>query len=454
MSSGQIRAALAGRDRRFRLVVVADPDLAAIAAALGVAIGPEVKHVPPGAVVATVLGRSDVLGLVRAGDVRPSVRALGVDGRTLFGTTRLRSTAAWPLTIPGPGPTATATPVAARDFDPAATWTLVAAGDVMNDRAVHRQTMILGKGPDFPWLGGMARIVRRNCCRAGLSTVTARRTGSAGSVAALFTAADLALVNHEGPAPDRFTYHPSGLVFSFDPRLEVGLRNAGVDAVSLANNHIRNAGSVGVLETIRAVTAVGIVPVGAGENLEAARKPAWFTIEGVRVAILAYDAINLAAAGATHSRAGAAPLDLRLCRTDITQARKDGAEIVIVVPHWGVEYTARPTARQRVQAAALIGAGADVVLGSHPHWAGALEAIGDGVVLYSLGNLIFDLPRSEETDEGLIVELTFVGGRLAQLDIHPTIELDRSQPNLLDPSGDGRIVLDRVRHASKGFLRW
>ena len=452
LSTDQVRAALAGRDRRFRLVVVADPDLAALAATLGLETGPAVLEVAPGAVVAAVQGRSDALGFVRAGDVRPSVRALGADGRTLFGNARVRSIAEWPLTVLGAGHTAAS--AAAPDFDPAATWTLVAAGDVMNDRAVYHRTVLLGDGPDFPWNGGTARIVRRSCCTGGLSTVKARRTGGAGAVAALFRDADLALVNHEGPAPDRFSYHPTGLVFTFDPRLEVGFRNAGVDVVSLANNHIRDAGSAGVAQTIRAVAAAGVIPVGAGRNIEAAREPVWFTVAGVRVAILAYDAVDLPAAGATRTRAGAAPLDLRLCRADIARVRAAGAGVVIVMPHWGTEYTSRPTARQRRQAAALIGAGADVVLGSHPHWAGALEAIGDGVVVYSLGDFIFDLPRSEQTDEGLIVTLTFIGRHLAQIDIHPTIELDRSQPNLLDPAGDGRVILDRIRHASKRFLDW
>jgi hypothetical protein len=81
------------------------------------------------------------------------------------------------------------------------------------------------------------------------------------------------------------------------------------------------------------------------------------------------------------------------------------------------------------------------------------EQIGNGVVVYSMGDFIFDLDRSEQTDEGLIVELTFDGSRLAQIDIHPTIELDRSQPNLLDPT-DGQLILERIRTASRGFLRW
>jgi poly-gamma-glutamate capsule biosynthesis protein CapA/YwtB (metallophosphatase superfamily) len=452
LSSDRLRAALTGRDRRFRLVVVGDPDLAALESPLGVQASPKVRELAPAAVLDAVRGRQDVLGFIRATEIRPSVRALGVDGRTLFGSARVRSIAGWPLVIPEL--TGAGSPPGTPAFDPAATWTFVAAGDVMLDREVYRRTVLLARGADFPWNGGTAKIVGRACCSAGLTYVRALRTGSAGAVAALFRNADLALVNHEGPAPDLFTYHPTGLTFTFDPRLEVGLRRAGIDVVSLANNHIRNAGSDGVVQTIRAIQAVGIVPVGAGANLEAAREPAWFTVGGVRVAILAYDAIDLAAAGATSGRPGAAPLDLPRCRADIVAARAAGADVVIVVAHWGVEYTSHPTALQRRQAAALIGDGADIVLGSHPHWAGAIEAIGDGLVVYSMGDFIFDLPRSEQTDEGLIVELTFVGRHVAQVDIHPTIELDRSQPNLLDPAGDGRVVLQRVREASRPFLDW
>ena len=261
LSMADVRAALAGRDPRFRQVLVADPDLAALEIGLKVRVGPAVRHLGVKAVIAAVKGHRDVLGFIRAADVRPAVRALGVAGRTLFGNTRVRAIGDWPLTVPALRQAGLPPPPG---FDPGATWTLVAAGDVMNDREVYRRTVLLGRGPDFPWNGGTARIVQRSCCSAGLPFVRAVRTGGPGAVRALFRDADLALVNHEGPTPDRFRYHPTGLVFTFDPRLEVGIRHAGVDVVSLANNHIRNAGSAGVSQTIRNVKAAGLVPVGAG----------------------------------------------------------------------------------------------------------------------------------------------------------------------------------------------
>ncbi|MGH2464158.1 MAG: CapA family protein [Candidatus Limnocylindrales bacterium] len=454
ITSAELRLALTGRDARFRKVVVANPDRAAVAGALGVQPASAVTQLSASAVIAAVQGHTNVLGLVRAEDVQPPVRALGVDGRVLFGDSRVRTVADWGLTIRAPRELAGA---GATPFDASSTWTLVAAGDVMNDRAVYQEAVLLHHGPDFPWSGGTAKIVGRSCCVAGDNIVRASSTGNAGAVVALFRGADLALVNHEGPTPDNFAYHPltypAGLVFSFDPALEAGIHDAGVDIVSLANNHIRNYGSLGVTQTIANEKMAGLTPVGAGRNLAAANAPAWFTIDGVRIAVLAFDAIDLGSNAATAGRPGAAPLDLGRAKADIKAARAAGAQVVIVVPHWGVEYTSIATSSQRRDAAALIADGADVILGSHPHWAGAMEAIGKGVVVYSMGDFIFDLPRSERTDEGLIVELTFVGTHLAQIDIHPTIELDRSQPNLLDPA-DGQVVLERIRSVSSAFLHW
>ena len=452
VTRSRLAAIVAGTDRTFRRVLVAAPDLDLLATDIGVRPGSTVSTASPEAILEAVRGSTDTIGIVRAGDVRPSVRALAVDGRSLFGNGRVRTIDDWPLTITAGDATPTDIPGQAA-FDPATTWTLVAAGDVMNDWEVYRRTVVLGAGPDFPWDGGTARIVSRTCCRAGETTVTAERTGHAGAVRDLFHDADLSLVNHEGPAPDRPTYHPHGLVFSFDPRLEAGLSGAGVDIVSLANNHIRNAGSDGVIQTIRNVTKAGLTPVGAGKDVGSAGRAVAKTIDGIRVAVLAYDDIDLPAAGATATRPGAAPMDLRQARLDIRAARREGAEVVVVMPHWGVEYTDRPTLRQQRQAAALIAAGADVILGSHPHWVGAMEAIDDGVVLYSLGDFIFDLTRSEQTEEGLIAELTFAGARLAQIDLHPTIQLDRSQPNLLE-AGDERLMLERIRTASGDRLGW
>jgi poly-gamma-glutamate synthesis protein (capsule biosynthesis protein) len=430
----ELDAALAGRSPVFRRVLVSG--------AL-----PGATPSTPDLIRAAVNADPGTLGLLPAGEVTPAVHALAIDGVDLFGNGRLRDLTAWPLLVPAsPG-------VRPPSFDAATTWTLVAGGDVMLDRSVYRRTVRQGKGADYPWDGGFAEITGRSCCTsAGKRLPTVRRTGQAGAVRALFRDADLAVVNLEGPAPDDFRWHPHGLTFTFDPALLAGLSDAGIDVATIGNNHIGNAGPGGVVETIRHLDERGIAHVGAGKDAAAARTPAWFDVAGTRVALLAYDAIK-PADNATATRAGSAGFATGRSRTDIAAARRDGADVVVVLPHWGTEYTAAASPRQRAGARRLARAGATLILGSHSHVAGALEQVDGRPVLYSLGDLVFDLTRSEATTEGLIVEVTFVGARPVQVRLHPTVILDRVQPNLLGPAADRAVVIDRMRRASEALAR-
>jgi poly-gamma-glutamate capsule biosynthesis protein CapA/YwtB (metallophosphatase superfamily) len=219
--------------------------------------------------------------------------------------------------------------------------------------------------------------------------------------------------------------------------------------VTIGNNHIGNAGPGGVIETIRHLDKLGVAHVGAGRDGKSARAPAWFDIAGERVALFGYDAVR-PADNATTKRAGSAGFVSAHYRADVASARESGADVVVVMPHWGVEYRAAPTAKQRAHARALVEAGTTLILGSHSHWAGAMEFVDGRPVLYSLGNLVFDLTRSEETVEGLIVEITFAGARPTQIRLHPTVLVDVVQPNLLE-AADGTVVFERMRKASEAL---
>lgn len=444
ISLSDLRAALEGRHARYERVVVGIDDLAGLAEVLGVSLAPTTTSNRPAAVLRAVAGSRRTLGLVPAGSVRSSVRALGVGKDRLFGSGRVSHLADWPLTVPhelAGGPDT---------FDPAATWTLLAGGDVMLDREVYRQAVMLGKGPHYPWDGGIARIVSRTCCTSyGGPMIIARRVRAKGAVRALLRSADIALVNHEGPAPDRFSYHPSGFVFTFDPALLVGLQRAGIDLVSLANNHIRNAGSRGVVQTMRNLREVGTASVGAGRDQSDARSGRCLDAAGTRACFLAYNGINVGEHGATRARPGAATLREGAIRADIARLRDEGADVIVVVPHWGPEYVDPPVASQRRLARAMVHAGADLVLGAHSHVVGAVRHVRRTPVVYSMGNLLFDLTRFERTLEGVLVEVTFMTDRVAQIELHPTVLVARSQLNLLDPDGDGRVVLARMRRASR-----
>jgi poly-gamma-glutamate capsule biosynthesis protein CapA/YwtB (metallophosphatase superfamily) len=171
---------------------------------------------------------------------------------------------------------------------------------------------------------------------------------------------------------------------------------------------------------------------------------------GVSVAVLSCDAIaRLYWAG--PAKTGSAPCDTEDVAADV-RAAKARADLVIVYPHWGVEYRARPTRLQREQAARWTEAGADIIIGNHAHWAAAAEQVNGKLVFYALGNFVFDQTWSERTMEGMVLELTFHGTSLRQAWIHPTLLIDQSQPNFLDPAGDGTRVVDQVRQASEGLL--
>jgi len=432
----------------YRSLVVASQDADLLARGFGPPSS-TVHSLSSAAVKASVTASSSTLGLLPAEDVTPDVRALAVDGVSLFGSERAKDLAHWHLMVRSATPSS---------FSPSTEWTLAAGGDVNLSREVYVKAVSRHYGPDYPWSAGYAVISGHECCGMNnAQLVVARNTGPNGALRARLADADLALVNLEGPAPDRYANSLTGVVFSFDPALLVGLRDAGIDAVTLANNHIRNAGAAGVLQTCGHLDAIGIAHTGAGANATAARQPAWLEAGGLRVAVLGYSAIG-PANWATAEAAGAAPLNLPQATADIRAARAAGADIVIVMPHWGREFKYSITASQESEAAAFVAAGADLVLGSHSHWVGPIQAIdrpgGPAFIDYELGNLLFNMNYDAAAQEGVIVTLTFSGKRLVQVDLAPTVMIAGARVGLLDPAGDGAAVLDAIRRASRRTLDW
>jgi capsule synthesis protein PGA_cap len=450
----EVNSVLAGTSKRYDAVELVGSDADAILAAVGIArpaVASRLVVAPDAAKLANDLATNRKrLGFLRADQIGPSVRALSWGGDALFGVGRVATLAAWPLIAHVPADSAPA----ASAYDPGAAWTLFAGGDIMLDRGVAKTVKVDGKGVNFPFNGGTADITGHTCCsQFGWKQPVVKRTGNAGAVRALVKGADLAIANFENPAPNKFRWHTSGTVFSADPRLIDGLTNVGIDYVSLGNNHIRDAGANGIIQTIANLEQRGIAWSGAGKNLAQARTPAMLDAGGTKVAILGYDTIaKYYAASAT--RAGSAQMTAAVVKADVAAARKAGADLVIVFPHWGTEYDATPFAGQQRLARAAIDAGADIVIGNHAHWAAAMEVYKGKPIWYALGNFVFDQTWSEPTMEGITLELTFVGKNLRQIRIRPHIILDKAQPNFLDPTGDGKVVMGQVFAASKGLLPW
>ena len=449
-SRAEVTAVLAGRSGRYEALALVESEADAILTALGAA-----RPSDPDRLVlarnATVLANDLAahrkrLAFLRADAVTPAVRALAWGRRSLFGVDRVRAAAQWALTAHLPAAPAD------KAFDPATTWTLFAGGDILLDRGVYQTVHIRGKGADFPFDGGSAVITGHTCCSSfGWEVPVARRTGDKGAMRHLISKADIAVANFENPAPNVSTYHTSGTRFTADPRLIPGLVGAGIDYVSIANNHIGDAGDIGILQTIANLKKNGLKYSGAGKDLAAARKPAILKAGGTTVAILGYDAI---AKGyfAGPDEVGSSQLSIKRAKVDIKKARAAGADLVIVFPHWGTEYKNKPFQAQQELARAIIDAGADMIIGNHAHWVGAVEIYKGKPIWYALGNFVFDQTWSEPTMEGITLELTFQGATLRQIRMRPHIILDKAQPNFLDPAGDGKAVLGPMFFASKGLL--
>jgi len=445
-----VAAVLNGTSRRWTRLELVAGESKAVLSALGVsAMGSRLITAPD----ATTLMRDlaahrERLAFLRADEVGPGVRALGWKGKHLFGVHRLKNIGQWPLTArlpPSSGPA----------YDPRTTWTLFAAGDLGLDRGYANVVKVLGKGANYPFDGGTARIAGLVCCSPfGWKVPTIVSTGHPGAMRNLISSADLALANMEESAPNRFTFHQHGTVFTGDPALIAGIARAGIDVASVASTHIGDGGQIGILQTIANLKKNGIVPFGAGPNLAAARQPAIFNEGGVKVAILGYDGISSRYYGATATTTGDAPLNGNYIKADVAAARAAGAQVVIVFPHWGIEYTFGPSPLQKRLGHLMIDSGADIVIGNHPHWVQSVEIYKGKPIWYSLGNFTFDQSWSEPTLEGVTLELTFRGNTLVQAWMNPHILIRAVQPNLMALDGDGQRVLKPVFKASGRLLPW
>lgn len=213
--------------------------------------------------------------------------------------------------------------------------------------------------------------------------------------------ADLAFANLESPIGDKGHFIN---MFQAPPEAIKGVVYAGFDVVSLANNHALDYHHAGMLETMRLLAEHKIDWVGAGKNIHEARAPLIREINGVKVGFLAYTEMWFVHARepisweGTEDEPGVAPARLDIIVEDVGKLRSK-ADCVIVTIHWGKEYTHELTPEQKRLARAAVDAGADLVLGHHPHVLQGIEFYGKGVIAYSLGNFVFDLnlPKTWET---------------------------------------------------------
>jgi poly-gamma-glutamate synthesis protein (capsule biosynthesis protein) len=217
--------------------------------------------------------------------------------------------------------------------------------------------------------------------------------------------ADLAFANLESPlttAP--FALSSDGMVGRYDlrapPDAVAALRAAGFDVVSLANNHALDAGAVGLSQAMATLEQAGIIGVvDTGPVCPSTHLPVY--------CFLALDD-------------SVEPLDVYAAAEAVTAAADEGG-LVIVSVHWGGEYQASPSPRQRTVARALADAGADLVIGHGPHVLQRVEWLGETLVAYSLGNFLFDQPYPADCRWGAVLRVVVRDDRIVAVDALPTV---------------------------------
>lgn len=223
--------------------------------------------------------------------------------------------------------------------------------------------------------------------------------------AALLADADYRIANLECPLATTGTAIPTKIyTFRADPRATRVLKGR-FDAVSVANNHSGDYGRAAFLETLSVLDGAGIRHFGGGRNLVEAHAPLWIERKGLRIAVLGYDEFLPRAFEAGADFPGIAWSEDSHVISDIRAARAAGADIVIPFMHWGWEYEPGPNPRQRQLARAMIDAGADAVVGGHPHVTQGAEVYRGKPVIYSLGNFVFDGFEAPEAKLGWLLRL-------------------------------------------------
>jgi poly-gamma-glutamate capsule biosynthesis protein CapA/YwtB (metallophosphatase superfamily) len=312
----------------------------------------------------------DVLAILPAASLRPTVQAVTVDG-----VDPLRSPSAYRPSTP-----------ATRPLTPTVTTTTV-AGDIM-----------LGRGVAAAHPGDLGAPLRP----------LARRLRSA----------DLTVGNLESTlSDDGLPRQPGDDSFAADPAVVPALAAAGFDVLSLANNHTGDYGTEAFRQTLRRIDRSSIRRVGAGTDAPDAWRPVVLRRDGTSFGFVAFNAIG-ETPRATANGPGAAEVRMQprtgpLNRADLGRLTEtitrlaDRVDVVIALPHWGDQYTNVPVPDQRRVGAAMIDAGADLVVGGHPHWVQGVQVHRDRLVVHSLGNFIFDMDFYPENEEGVLLELVW-----------------------------------------------
>jgi poly-gamma-glutamate capsule biosynthesis protein CapA/YwtB (metallophosphatase superfamily) len=297
--------------------------------------------------------------------------------------------------------------------------TITAMGDIIPGRTVAKMMALKGVGYPF---SKMAPIVK---------------------------GADIVYADLEAPLSDRVKPPHKGMAFIAPSSTVEGLKMLGINVVSLANNHSTNFGLNTFTDTLTLLKNSGIAYAGGGANLTEARAPAVVEAGGTSFAFLDYNAV-IGSLNATPTRAGVSWIrmkpwakdsadDMALVRAAVQQAKSQG-HFVVACFHWSEEYKHQPSVSERNMAHLACDAGADLVIGSHPHCIQSIEIYNGKLIAYSLGNFIFDQMQHDYTREGVVMKCRYNGSVLTGLEFIPYVIQDWCQPVVAAGSSGQKIL--------------
>jgi poly-gamma-glutamate synthesis protein (capsule biosynthesis protein) len=249
-------------------------------------------------------------------------------------------------------------------------------------------------------------------------------------VSGVLREADLAVGNVECSLSKRGTAAEKKFTFRADPKTVAALTDAGFDVVTLANNHAVDYGPTALSDTIAAMKSAGIAVVGAGDDAASARQPVIIKAGDppLSIAFLAFSNMRPTDFYARRNRPGTNPAYPDAIKKAVSAAKRH-ADVVIALFHWGDELSESPSASQRYLAYLAADAGADLVVGHHPHVLQGFQRRGHALIAYSLGNFLF--PSRGERRTTIILRYTPQRDGRARVEAVPCV-IDGFQPRPAD----------------------
>jgi len=282
---------------------------------------------------------------------------------------------------------------------------VLATGDIMLDRGVEYYIKKNGGGDfSFPFL----------------------------NISEYLKNADILFGNLESVISDKGTRVGSAYSFRADPRAMDALTYAGFDIVSVANNHALDYTRLALEDSLTRLNGVGIDYIGGGMFENEAFLLKTKEIKGAKIGFLAYCSVGPRVWRATKDSSGIALVeyaDFEKIKKEVAAA-KEKVDVLLISMHWGAEYAGEPDASQFFWGKRLIDAGADVIIGHHPHVIQPLEQYGGGWIAYSLGNFVFDQGFSEDTMRGMVLEIKIKDKKITEVASREVKISDNFQPTI------------------------